>query len=67
MIQSRANILKVTLDQDHVGSFGSNFRSHAQAHSNVGLRQRRRVVDTIAYHGHPLRLELLYLSNLGNW
>ena len=56
--------IRSPLHQRDVGGFHGHVGAGADRHADVGLRQRRRIVDAVAHHGHDLAL-LLQLLDLG--
>eukprot|EP00962_Isochrysis_galbana_P026603 scaffold8263_cov104-Isochrysis_galbana.AAC.12 len=46
------------VEQDHVGRLDGHVGAAADGHTEISLRQRRSVVDTVAHHGHNLARRL---------
>ena len=56
---------QIALDQRHVGALHRHVGAGAHGDADVGLRQRRRVVDAVAGHGHDAPFLLQALHRLG--
>jgi hypothetical protein len=56
---------EVVVQQHHVGGFLGNVGAgDAHGHADVGLLERRRVVDAVAGHGHDVAAVLQRLDDL---
>lgn len=52
------NAAQIPLDQRHLGAVHGHAGARAHRHANIGLGQRRRIVDAIAGHRHDAALAL---------
>ncbi len=56
------DIERIAFHQHHVGAFDRHIGSSADGEADIGLRQRRCIVDAVAHHADPLSLRLQLLD-----